>query len=173
MCFYTFIQTTTNPLTLKITQHRTTVAERTGFKKIGAGAGVRKRYTYYDTTSRTTVYEGTPGATVGSVTLPSSTQTISTTTYDIERQGAVIKITADNDFSIRTEDGLANQGLGVAYKEVDSITDLPKRCFNNFRIRVRGDADIAQDDYYVRFQTKDKEEYGEGSWIECAGWENV
>ena len=164
--------TTTNPLTLKITQHITTVAARAGYKNVGAGAGIRKYYTYYNNTSSTTVYEGTPGATVGSVTLPSSTQTIATTAYDIERQGAVIKITGSTDFSIRTEDGLANQGLGVAYKEVDSITDLPKRCFNNFRIRVRGDADIAQDDYYVQFQTKDKEDYGEGSWVECVGWEN-
>jgi len=161
--------TTTNPLTIRITQHVTTVAERVGFKKYGAGAGVRRKYTYYDTTSRTVVSEGIEG-TGG---LPSvDAITIASTTYDIERQGAVIKITADNDFSIRTEDGLANQGLGVAYKEVDSITDLPKRCFNNFRIRIRGDADIAQDDYYVRFQTKDKEDYGEGSWVECAGWEN-
>jgi len=91
-------------------------------------------------------------------------------TIEVERQGAVIKLTSDNDFSIRTEDGLANQGLGVAYKEVDSITDLPKRCFNDFRIKIRGDADIAQDDYYVRFQTKDREDYGEGSWVEIAGW---
>ena len=91
-------------------------------------------------------------------------------TIEVERQGAVIKLTSDNDFSIRTEDGLANQGLGVAYKEVDSITDLPKRCFNDFRIKIRGDADISQDDYYVRFQTKDREDYGEGSWVEIVGW---
>ena len=88
----------------------------------------------------------------------------------IEREGAVIKLTSDDDFSIRTEDGLANQGLGVAYKEVNSIVDLPSRCFNRFRVKVRGDADTDQDDYYVEFQTKDKEDYGEGSWVEIAGW---
>jgi hypothetical protein len=103
--------------------------------------------------------------------MPSITSSAFTgTSLEVERQGSVIKITSDNDFSIRTEDGLANQGLGVAYKEVDSITDLPKHCFNDFRVRVRGDADIAQDDYYVRFQTKDREDYGEGSWVEIAGW---
>ena len=161
--------TTTNPLTLKITQHITTIQETWHYKYSPGGRNrTGKRYTY-NSYSRTTVFEGVQGT----GNLPSvSAITIASTTYDIERQGAVIKITADNDFSIRTEDGLANQGLGVAYKEVDSITDLPKRCFNGFRIRVRGDADIAQDDYYVRFQTKDKEDYGEGSWIECAGWEN-
>ena len=164
--------TTTNPLTLKIIQHTTTVRE-SSYYKYSVGGRVRQDKVYtYKSSSRTTTFEGTPGATVGHVTLPSSTQTIASTSYDVERKGAVIKITGTNDFSVRTEDGLANQGLGVAYKEVDSITDLPKRCFNGFRIRVRGDADIAQDDYYVQFQTKDKEDYGEGSWVECVGWEN-
>ncbi len=168
--------TTTNPLTLKIIKHVTTQAVRNTYSRYNFRQGTRTFYNYYKSVSNQTVYEGALGATVGSVTLPNlnnpSDITIATITYDIERQGAVIKITADNDFSLRTEDGLANQGLGVAYKEVDSITDLPKRCFNNFRIRIRGDADIAQDDYYVQFQTKDKEDYGEGSWIECVGWEN-
>ena len=92
--------------------------------------------------------------------------------FEVERDGAVIKITGDTDFSIRTEDGLGNQGLGLAYKEVNSITDLPAKCYNNFRIRIRGDADIAQDDYYVRFHTKDREEFGEGSWVETVGWDD-
>ena len=105
-------------------------------------------------------------------TMPTFTNSFLATNYTVERQGAVIKIEGDQDFSIRTEDGLANQGLGVAYKEVASITDLPQRCFNSFRVKVRGDADIAQDDYYVKFQTKDKEDYGEGSWVETVGWES-
>jgi hypothetical protein len=107
------------------------------------------------------------------VTMPTFTASpLLGTEYEVEREGAVIKITNNKDFSVRTEDGLANQGLGVAYKEVDSITDLPKRCFHEFRIKVRGDADIDQDDYYVRFQTKDKEDYGEGSWVETVGWQD-
>ena len=92
--------------------------------------------------------------------------------YSIEREGAVIKIKSTSDFSIRTEDGLGGQGLGLAYKEVDNITDLPKRCFNDFRIKVRGDAELNQDDYYVKFQTKDHEDFGDGFWIECSGWES-
>jgi hypothetical protein len=103
-------------------------------------------------------------------TMPTFTNSFLATNYTVKREGAVIKIEGDQDFTIRTEDGLANQGLGVAYKEVDSIVDLPKRCFSGFRVKVRGDADIAQDDYYVRFESKDKEEYGEGSWIETVGW---
>ena len=33
----------------------------------------------------------------------------------------------------------------LCYKEVASITDLPKKCYNNFRVKVAGDADIDQD----------------------------
>ena len=122
----------------------------------------------YETTStKTDITSATPG-----FVMPSFTPSVlsSASNYEVQREGAVIKIIGTSDFSIRTEDGLANQGLGVAYKEVASITDLPQRCFNDFRVRVRGDADIAQDDYYVRFQTKDREDYGEGSWVETVGW---
>jgi hypothetical protein len=110
-------------------------------------------------------------------TAPTITATIGTlATYDIERQGSVIRIrsrdedAAEEDFDIKVEDGLANQGLSLVYKEVDSITELPKSCFNNYVVKIIGDADIDQDDYYVRFKTKDGTEFGEGTWIETIGW---
>jgi hypothetical protein len=91
----------------------------------------------------------------------------------VEVKDSVIKITNPNtDFSVRVSDGLADRGIGAIYKEVDSITDLPKSCFNGFRVKVVGDAELDQDDYYVRFESKDKEDYGEGSWIETVGWTN-
>ena len=104
-------------------------------------------------------------------TMPDLTFSTTSLNFQVDRRGAVIKITGEADFSLRTEDGLGNEGLGVAYKEVQSITDLPKHCFDGFRIKVIGDADIDQDDYYVQFSTKDKEDFGEGSWIEITGWE--
>ena len=75
------------------------------------------------------------------------------------------------DFDVRTSDGLSNQGLQAVYKEVASITDLPKECFNNFVVKVKGDADIDQDDYYVRFTTDNKSKFGQGSWVETVGWQ--
>jgi len=77
-----------------------------------------------------------------------------------------------SDFTVRTTDGLANQGLTAIYKEIPSITDLPKQCFNNFEVKIIGDADIDQDDYYVKFKTKDAREFGEGTWVETVGWKN-
>ena len=74
------------------------------------------------------------------------------------------------DFDIRTTDGLSNEGLEAVYKEVSSITDLPKQCFNGFTVKVKGDADIDQDDYYVSFSTDNKTKFGKGSWVETVGW---
>ena len=94
-----------------------------------------------------------------------------TPTFNITREGSLIKILSQSvDFSIRSSDGLADQGLGVIYKEVKSITDLPAECFDKFRVKVIGDAELEQDDYYVQFKTKDGEEFGEGSWVETEGW---
>ena len=48
---------------------------------------------------------------------------------------------------------------------------MPVKCYDGFGpVKVIGDADIDQDDYYVVFQTKEKEEFGEGSWIETIGY---
>ena len=103
---------------------------------------------------------------------PTVTYTVgSVSSFSVQHEGSVIKVRpGDRDFRIRVEDGLANQGLGLAYKEVDSIVDLPKSCFNNFTIKVKGDADIDQDDYYTRFKVKDGSDFGEGSWVETVGW---
>ena len=78
---------------------------------------------------------------------------------------------AAQDIKIHASDGLANEGLGAINKEVQSITDLPKQCYNNFSVKVKGDADIDQDDYYVRFRTKDKDDFGLGTWVERSGWQ--
>jgi hypothetical protein len=94
-----------------------------------------------------------------------------TSTAGVVAWSSGVEYTKGDDFSIRTTDGLSNEGLGTVYKEVSSITDLPKQCFNNFVVKVIGDADIDQDDYYVRFSTKDKERFGDGTWVETVGWE--
>jgi len=93
----------------------------------------------------------------------------------VVREDAVIKLTATEDFRIHTNDGLADQGLGLVYKEVSNITDLPAKAFNNFRVKVKGDTELVQDDYYVKFQTKDDNDedtnnFGEGTWIEDIGY---
>lgn len=101
-----------------------------------------------------------------------TTQVFTDGGFEVERKGSVIKLTStEGPFNVRVEDGLGNQGLGVVYREVNSITELPVECYNGFGpVKVIGDADIDQDDYYVRFSTKDKGEFGEGSWVETVGY---
>lgn len=89
-------------------------------------------------------------------------------------QGSVIRIVLNSDLTVTVSDSLSNTGLGVVYKEVSYITDLPVKCFNGHRVKVKGDVELVQDDYYVRFETKENKStsayFGEGSWIEDVGY---
>ncbi len=128
----------------------------------------------YSTKSNTVarrVIVGTAGAVNATFSVGSSDVTTGGTITST-REGSLIKITnaVTSDFTVTTTDGVSNTGLQSIYKEVDFITDLPKACFNGFRIKVRGDAELDQDDYFVVFETKDNEDFGEGSWIETVGW---
>ena len=79
---------------------------------------------------------------------------------------------ASTEYKIFGVDGLAGEGIGVVHKEVASITDLPLIAPHNFKVKVKGDAELAQDDYYVKFDVADTDSngvVGEGSWVECAG----
>lgn len=70
------------------------------------------------------------------------------------------------DFKITTRDDLADSGMGALYKEADSISSLPLTCLNGFTLKIIGDADLNQDDYYVKFETADGSSWSNGSWVE-------
>ena len=107
---------------------------------------------------------------------PFGTTDTTSTRFNIERRNNIIKlkpsanVNSDFLFGIATEDGLANNGLSVIYKQVNSITDLPLSCYNNFKIQVSGDESVA-DDYYVKFVTNNNEDFGDGYWEETVGYE--
>ena len=83
--------------------------------------------------------------------------------------GSVIKVVMSSDLPITVSDSISNTALGLVYKEVNYITDLPAKCFNGHRVKVRGDIELSQDDYYVKFVTKDSAAFGEGAWEEDIG----
>ena len=90
-------------------------------------------------------------------------------------QGSTIKLVKDStsDFNIKTKDGFADKGLGVVYKEVADITDLPVVAPHGFRVKVRGDAELSEDDYYLNFRTNEllnNGEMGRGGWVEDVGF---
>ncbi|MBV54168.1 MAG: hypothetical protein CL816_08980, partial [Coxiellaceae bacterium] len=84
--------------------------------------------------------------------------------------GSVVKIVMSSDLNITVDDSLSNTGLGLVYKSVSAITDLPIKCFNGQRVKVKGDVELVQDDYYVKFETKDGATFGEGTWVEDVGY---
>ena len=70
------------------------------------------------------------------------------------------------DFTISTTDSLADTGMKSVYREVSSITSLPVENRNGFKVKVKGDPELAEDDYYVEFQTHQGQAYGSGSYVE-------
>jgi hypothetical protein len=89
--------------------------------------------------------------------------------FALERSGNLIVLTrktGKGDFEIRGHDGLGDGALGVVYKEVGSITDLPLYAKNGFIVKVRGDQELSADDYYVKFETTDGQDIGNGAWVE-------
>ena len=96
-----------------------------------------------------------------------------TTYFDIVQpmQGNNIYLTLKGgytDFTIKTEDSLSNTGMSVAYKEVDRITDLPQTNKNGFKIKIRGAAELNEDDYYVEFETHTGNTYEKGTYKETS-----
>ena len=92
--------------------------------------------------------------------------------FTLAREGNLIVLTRkldssnneQSDFKIKAKDGLGGGALGVVYKEVGAITDLPLFAKNGFRVKVRGDGDLTADDYYVEFKTDDEnQDIGPGS----------
>jgi hypothetical protein len=97
------------------------------------------------------------------------------TYFTLDNKGNGLRFTlkstaASQDFYIRTEDDLAGEGLGLLYKETSALTSLPLNCPNEFKIKIIGDAEIDQDDYYVQFITSNGSDWSEGSWQETVGF---
>ena len=70
------------------------------------------------------------------------------------------------DFTLETTDGLGGEGIKAVYKRVNSLVDLPVKAPNNFVIEIVGDADLDQDNYWVKFATNSGSDFGEGAWEE-------
>jgi len=97
------------------------------------------------------------------------------TYFDIVRTGGLIRFKKKSNwegtFTIRTSDGLAGTGIKSVYKEVGSISDLPQQAFWGLQCKVTGDADLNQDDYYVKFKSNSGDFWGDGSWQETVGFD--
>lgn len=120
--------------------------------------------TTHATTGQVIEFEGNIGSHLGE----GETEAIQSSGFP----GFIISRASDTqEFKIRVSDGKSGTALGVAYKAVDSITDLPKSAPNNFKIKVKGDVEDNEDDYYVKFQTNDgNTDFSDGSYVEDIGF---
>ena len=74
----------------------------------------------------------------------------------------------DGEISVFNEAGDNTNYLGVVWREVSAITDLPEYCVADLVVKVVGDVELNQDDYYVKFRTSDGGSEGVGTWEETA-----
>jgi hypothetical protein len=89
-------------------------------------------------------------------------------------EGNVMKLSQSSAFTdLYVTDDLSDTGIGLAYIEVANITDLPAKAFNNFKIKIKGSVELSEDDYYVKFKTKDDGTFGEGAWIETIAFDTA
>jgi hypothetical protein len=101
--------------------------------------------------------------------LQSNTNINSNFTISLPNDGNLIVLEASStieDIAVSTSDSLSDGGLQAIYLKVDTISDLPTKAPHEFKVKVQGDAELNEDDYYVEFQTNSGNSFGEGSWVE-------
>ena len=68
--------------------------------------------------------------------------------------------------SISVQDSMSGEAIGLVWKQVDSISNLPLTALAGHVVKVAGDSESNQDDYYVKFVTNEGSPYGRGYWEE-------
>jgi len=75
-------------------------------------------------------------------------------------------ILVEGHTAIEVSDSLSNEGIGLVWKTVDSISNLPLFAKNGLIVKIAGDVELNQDDYYVKFVTNSGGVTGRGYWEE-------
>ena len=95
--------------------------------------------------------------------------------FYISRSGSSIFLTLTHgndienkeyDFTIQSSDSLGDSGMAAVYKSTSSIHNLPQKNLEGFATKIVGDAELSQDDYYVKFETDSQSNIGTGSYVE-------
>ena len=94
----------------------------------------------------------------------------STYTHTVTGSSLTLDRKVGDTFYLTSRDGLANSAIGIVFKTVDDISDLPTQAPIDFAVSVRGSLDSKEDDYYVKFKTNDDSFFGIGGWIESLGY---
>ena len=99
------------------------------------------------------------------------------TCVDVGDYGFAVEV-PDNAV-VSVSDALSGNGIGIVYKEVSYVSDLPQECVNGLKVLVKGDPEVGGDDYYSVFRVPGTElgdirnsfyEVGKGVWEETNGF---
>ena len=73
--------------------------------------------------------------------------------------------------NLEVSDGQGDTSMFGACKKVSRVTDLPTKCKDGFRIKIEGDPEQGEDDYYAEFEIAAGSlgDFGRGVWKECIG----
>ena len=105
-----------------------------------------------------------------------TTSTTSSDEFSLSKRNNLLVLTRSGnggDFDITAHDGLAGNGMGVAYKKIDAISSLPVYNKDGFKIKVVGSTFTDADDYYVEFKTSNNVDVGNGVYEECLAPDTV
>ena len=72
-------------------------------------------------------------------------------------------------FTIEANDSVSDTFIKAFHKKTQYFSELPATSYDDFRLQVSGDAESIVDDYYIKFQTREETQYGEGTWVEAVG----
>ena len=103
----------------------------------------------------------------GSAVVSATNPTEQAETYDVTRLGSTLHIArADSaDFTIKSSDGLGDQGIEVIKGQIQQLADLPATALDGFKVEITGDPSSDFDNYYVVYQDSGSVE-NEGVWVE-------
>lgn len=89
--------------------------------------------------------------------------------YSASVVGSTIRIwRADGaPFTIETNDDNSDEFMWAVYGEIESFDRLPRMGHNGYTVKVRGENNSEDDDYYLQFS--DFAQNNRGSWVEVVG----
>ena len=82
-----------------------------------------------------------------------------------DKSGNTVATGAPYFDALQLTDSNADSLMTLTHKKVDTVTNLPLTCTHGFKIEVQGNAESAEDNFYLEFEAKDSA-FGAGTWKE-------
>lgn len=73
------------------------------------------------------------------------------------------------DFDISYTDSQSQKAMTLVKGEAATFTDLPTNAPDGFKVKITGDPESVEDEYWVAFRTTDGSQFGVGVWEESFG----